>query len=100
MSDKKSKPVDLKMGGVSFGPPPDKNPFHAPILQRVKPEDPRAHQAIKLANDRADAWKAIAGRLAEALNVYLMAGHKDARREASIQAKQAIAEFNKGSCEL
>jgi len=40
--------------------------------------------------------KQKADNLSDALKVYLMAGHKDARREASIQAKNALDNYHSG----
>lgn len=40
---------------------------------------------------------ALADGVAAALRVYLMAGSKDARRDASILAKSALAAYEKGS---
>jgi len=40
---------------------------------------------------------AAAPDLLEALEVYLMAGHKEARRQASVKAKAAIAKAKEGA---
>lgn len=47
-------------------------------------------EAIKLQEENAKLQERIA-RLEEALYVYLQAGHKQARREASVIAKAALA---------
>lgn len=91
--------VMVMVSGVSGGvllqsvvPVVDLQP-DTPLTDSVSIEFPFPTPSDRQLVVHADNCREIEGRLnkcVEALEVYLMAGHKDARRDASIQAKEAI----------